>query len=398
MRHLRYALVFVLSCLMVACTDEISRDSRITNDVAVADIDADGFLDLVLARRHRKLNVDEENDRSDVSMVVQDERRPGKFVRIQTRRAGRNPRQVEVLDLDLDGELEIITVNRSPSDLSIFYADTRFAPGFFLGDVRIEVGVRPTAFAIADIDADGYPDVSCANSEEAFASVLLQDAAMPGSFRPEIRIALGMTQATIAAADVDLDGNLDLVVAGEPHAYLIPQAATGGGVFESPQLILTGGRFSTVAIGDLDRDGVPDLVLGDRLGERGRLHVLLQDRVNPRSFRTPIVMPTVEKPVRVAIGDLDGDGAADLALASFQERSRNKDEGWVSTFLQNAAAPGSFSENATYRMNGQTNSVRIVDLDGDGRVDLVVSSTGARVLYATPGAPGFFERQKLLRH
>ena len=33
-----------------------------------------------------------------------------------------------------------------------------------------------------------------------------------------------------------------------------------------------------------------------------------------------------------------------------------------------------------------------------GLVDIVVSSTGARVLYATPGAPGFFERQELLKH
>ncbi len=393
-----FLFFFLSGTIFVAasCSDSSrSNDRRITNDVAYGDLDGDGALDVVLARR-RRVTLDEDDDPSDLSFVLRDPTRPFRWVRTQSPNTGRNPRQVEIVDYDGDGRLEVLAINRSPSDLSICFPDPS-EPGRYFPPTRIAVGERPTAFVIVDLDGDGFLDLAFANTELTALSILFQDPMVPGSFFAEERFEIGERQAAIVSGDVDGDTRPDLVVATETRVFVVLQDAGGGGVFTAPVEVFGPARPSAVAIGDLNADGRLDLVIADREPDFGQVHVLLQDPAGSGAFATAQSLFTIDKPTDVAIGDVDRDDLVDFVVTSFRERQERSDEGWMSVFLQQPAIPGEFFESDAYSVSGETRSPRIVDLDADGFVDVLVASGAARVFDAIPDAPGRFERSRVIK-
>jgi hypothetical protein len=110
--------------------------------------------------------------------------------------------------------------------------------------------------------------------------------------------------------------------------------------------------------------------------------VLLQDPANPGHFLAAANYPTGFSPVAVAIGDLNGDGRPDLAVA---------DTTGISLLMQNPAVPGTFSAATTISVgNGGTSAIAIADLNGDGKADLVATASGVNVYLQDPQSPGHF--------
>jgi hypothetical protein len=108
----------------------------------------------------------------------------------------------------------------------------------------------------------------------------------------------------------------------------------------------------------------------------------LQDPANPGHFLFAVSYPTGFSPVAVAIGDLNGDGRPDLAVA---------DTTGISLLIQNPAAPGTFLAATTIGVgNGGTSAVAIADLNGDGKADLVATASGVSVYLQDPTLPGSF--------
>ena len=83
-------------------------------------------------------------------------------------------------------------------------------------------------------------------------------------------------------------------------------------------------------------------------------------------FNTRIDYPAGERPSSVAIGDLDGDGDLDLAVANWYSDN-------VSVLLGNG--DGTFQSAVNYGAGEYPSSVAIGDLDGDGDLDLAVANT-----------------------
>ena len=129
-----------------------------------------------------------------------------------------------------------------------------------------------------------------------------------------------------------------------------------------PQATFTVGTQPTsVAIGDLDGDGNPDLAVANRRGNT--ISVLLGDDLGGFSAPTNFTVGTT--PRSVAIGDLDGDGNPDLAVAN---RSSNS----VSVLLGDGS--GDFSASTNFAAEIFPISVVIGDLNGDGNPDLAVTN------------------------
>ena len=132
-----------------------------------------------------------------------------------------------------------------------------------------------------------------------------------------------------------------------------------------PQATFTVGTQPTsVAIGDLDGDGNPDLAVANRRGNT--ISVLLGDDLGGFSAPTNFTVGTT--PRSVAIGDLDGDGNPDLAVAN---RSSNS----VSVLLGDGS--GDFSASTNFAAEIFPISVVIGDLNGDGNPDLAVANLGS---------------------
>jgi hypothetical protein len=201
---------------------------------------------------------------------------------------------------------------------------------------------------------------------------------------------------SVAVADLNGDGKLDIVgsyskMAGPPpHPGVVAiylQDAAPPGNFLSPVNYDVGNDPVALAIGDLNGDGNLDIVTANTIMNvdgtgSSSVSVLLQDAGNPGRFLSAVNYPTGFSPVGVAIGDLDGDGRPDLAVA---------DTTGISLLMQNPAAPGTFLAATTISVgNGGTSAVAIADLNGDGKADLVATASGVSVYLQDPHSPGHF--------
>ena len=140
------------------------------------------------------------------------------------------------------------------------------------------------------------------------------------------------------------------------------------------------------AFGDLDKDGRPDLAVAT--SSNGILSIL-RNTSSPGSisFASRIDFNTGSSPNSVCIGDLDGDGKPDIAVANTNSNS-------ISVF-RNTSTPGSISLAAVVTLSAAVspNSVSIGDIDGDGKPDLAVTNTSNSVSVflntCTPGTISF---------
>ncbi len=179
------------------------------------------------------------------------------------------------------------------------------------------------------------------------------------------------------AVDLDMDGDLDLVVAREAGPPLL-LTNRGDGRFERRPGFEGVSRLRQFAWADLDADGAPDAVL---LDAAGRLHVFRNRRGQQPQFG-PVLLPDTLGPIQaLTVADLDKDAILDLVLL--------RDDGTLGQLSLNGPR-------ATGRALGRwpdftpagADSTRLLggDLDNNGDLDLVASTpAGSRVWLAGAG-------------
>ncbi len=197
----------------------------------------------------------------------------------------------------------------------------------------------------------------------------------------------GPAADSVAIADLKGDGKMDLVVANECqgssgtcYGEVAVLLGNGDGTFQPAVTYSTGAYVAySVAVGDVNGDGKPDLVVanwcqslnqnGDCTGD-GAVSVFLGN--GDGTFQPAVSYSSGGfYATSVAIGDLNGDGKLDLVVTNTQEEDGY--DGSVSVLLGNG--DGTFQAPVSYDSGGfEAASVAIANVNGDGYEDLVVAN------------------------
>jgi len=230
--------------------------------------------------------------------------------------AGYRPLAVASGDLDGDGRIDLAVAdpgdfNFLPGAVALFL---NAGGGRFLPAGRLEAGPAPVAVVVADLDGDGRPDLTAA---DAFGTELwVFGGNGDGTFADPRQVAAGLWSRALLAVDVDGDHNPDLVTGGfnvlHGAGTIAVLRGRGDGTFAEPDLHVCGPSALGLAAADVDADGDTDLVSPSY--EADTVSILLNR--GDGSFAPQAVFFAGDAPTAVATADLDGDARIDLAVAN----------------------------------------------------------------------------------
>jgi hypothetical protein len=231
------------------------------------------------------------------------------------------------------------------------------------------------SIATGDLNGDGMPDVATGNLEAKSVSVLVNTGG--GAFAPPVNYALGRKPADVAIADLDGDGKLDIAT-GNPNTVSI-LLNKGDGTFGETHEYPAGRDSWAFAVGDLNGDERPDIATANRTPSSTTLLVNRGDG----SFGAPVDYRAGPGPSTVTIGDVDGDGRADVVTANGSSDPNGTFGDWLDTVsVLLGRGDGTLRAKHDYRVRDSEEearffiTVRIADVNGDGKPDLVTADLG----------------------
>jgi hypothetical protein len=175
--------------------------------------------------------------------------------------------------------------------------------------------------AVGDFNGDGKPDLAV--TVNGGVSVLLNDG--NGAFPTAVFYPFGIHPKSVAAVgDFNGDGILDLAVT-DVGGTVTPDSGgvwvllgKGDGTFQPAVYYVAGGYPVSVAVGDFNGDGKLDLAVANQFAghnlDGANINVLLGN--GDGTFQAPVNYAAGRSPVSVAVGDFNGDGKPDLAVAN----------------------------------------------------------------------------------
>ncbi|MGH8004763.1 MAG: FG-GAP repeat domain-containing protein, partial [Limisphaerales bacterium] len=360
-----------------------------TSEVTAGFLDADGFPEVLAVNQ------------SEGTLSIYKNRGSAAYPAESVKVVGVRPRSMQLFDMDNDGDNDIaasvgVIRGNSPSDPYVGFN------GFVLFDNQgngaiddssrvlykianpsaptlLDTALNPLKILTADFNNDGFKDLALVGSASTATQpgrnvvcVFLnrQDgtfAANPALSLPG-RYTVVFGAASITAADVDADGDQDIVSANQNDGTVSVLKNNGNGTFAAKTDFLTPNNPpSVVSGGDYDGDGDYDLAI---VSLNGASFAVMRN-IGNGSFEvgTEFSTSSASEPVGIACGDLDGDGDNDLAAALFNRPQ-------ISVHLNTGA--GSFPATPPlYITGGGPIAITMANLDGDSDLDLAVANRGS---------------------
>jgi RHS repeat-associated protein len=350
-----------------------------TQSVALGDLTGNGKVDMVVTSATGFVSVYMGNG-------------DGTFGKPTNFTVGPDPSVVVLADFQHNGHLDVLTGN-SDETLSLLLGngDGTFQPARTIN--LVSTGAAVVSLAVGDLEGNGDLDIVAGTAGGYLHGISIQVLLGhgDGTFGPANVVDQNdLDPGSLSIGDVTGDGKPDLVVSGRATSLM---RGNGDGTFQAPTPVtftvgFTSPFASTVA--DLNGDGKLDLVA---LVDAGTPEVLVQLGNGDGTFGPTTVLPLLDtendSSQSLAVTDVNGDGIPDIVVLQ-----RNIDT--VSVFLGRGA--GTFDPRQDFHFGGSTaganfpTSLAVGDLNGDGFADLVATDQNTdhvSVLLNGSGSQGF---------
>ena len=339
----------------------LETTSETSANVSIGDINGDGTLDIVLAKgRHWPLR-----DR-----VLPGDGRGGFGPAYDLGEAEDRSYSGKLIDLDGDGDLDVVVSNDKPDPKRTYLNDGRgrFTAGSTFGQAEWETRNA----AVADLNGDKLPDIIVANRFDTGSASYVCLNRGGGRFDENCVAVSPYPSTTIAPADFNGDGLIDLAVPhrqrGQSYIYL----NAGNATFPEARRIPFGpadSHIRTAEAADFNGDGLMDLAVTE---EARGVSVFLGRK--DHTFAPPVLLADAKPvPYAIAIADLNRDGRMDIVVGHMQAKP--------AVYL-NSGDGRRYTRVVFGDDKGDAYGFAIDDVDGDGHLDIAIARSDApNVLY-----------------
>jgi len=322
--------------------------------VIAADLDADGYPDIIVAEKFA--------DRVSVHLGLGD----GTFAPAAQYSTGDQPVGLAIADFDGDAHLDIATGNQNDSSVSILLGDGH---GSFVSGGDFDAGffVTPDDLGVDDFDADGDIDI-VASSQGNSVRVLLNNG--DGTFASPVFVNILSSINSLAVADLNDDTIPDIAATGLTTNEVFVLLGHGNGSFGPPNPFATSTGPRDVQIGDVDNDGDNDLIVVHSFGDLVGVHL----GNNTGAFAPQITSALSNGLIETQLADMDGDKYLDLVTATFGTSPQS-----IAVSLGNG--DGTFAPQYDFPSGNGPVSVAIADFNSDGGPDVASVHSASNDLY-----------------
>lgn len=289
---------------------------------------------------------------------------------------GKGPASIAIADVNHDGKPDLVVANSDDQTITVLLGDgaRHFTPA---PGSPFACGKGPNDIAVADMNGDGNPDLVIANTGTPYLTILLGNG--KGGFAPSPHSPFA-TQSYphvhgVAAADFTGDGKPDVVTDSWGHDEILTIPGDGAG-----NLILPGKAFHTgkrpyqrLRSADFNKDGKPDVVTTDL--DMNAVTILLGDGKGGFREAPGSPFPAGVFPWSVAVADINGDGNLDLAVIPYDRDIHDPKQLGVTVLLGDGKGAFTTMPGSPFSLAGCRGPDRIAtgDINGDGFRDIAVS-------------------------
>ncbi|WP_088890922.1 FG-GAP-like repeat-containing protein [Leptolyngbya ohadii] len=298
--------------------------------------------------------------------------------------AGDEPYAVTTADFNADGRLDLAVANRLSNNVSLLLGT---GTGSFTAGGTLTVATRPISVVTGDFNGDTRPDLATVGSNENLVTVLLNGA---GGFGIPTNFSIGINPTSLITADFNGDGKLDIATTNAATDSPSPTGVntiavalgSGTGSFLNPTPFGAGVDPYALTVGDFNNDGKLDIATAN-FGSNNASLLLGNGTGGFETARTIALTAGSIQPYSIANGDMNGDGKLDLIVA-------NSGSNTVNVLLGDGI--GGFTAAAPLATGNRSepNGLAIGDFNRDGKPDVATAT------FSTDRAAVFLNRTTLI--